>query len=258
MILDEILAKTRLRVDELKKSAYLPDCGVLGALKPFKAVLQGTAIIAEVKQASPSNGIMDKSFDFLNIANDYKLGGAAALSVLCEPYYFKGNDLFVQKIHDKIDLPILYKDFIIDKIQIDRALHFGASAILLIVRALSKSELKELLDYAHGLGLDVLTEVHNRQEIEVALSVGADIIGVNTRDLDTLKIDFSSGIDLLNSLPKTVKRVLESGIETKEQMILAVESKADGVLIGSAFMRADDRRKAVEQFYELTCRRWRK
>lgn len=198
-------------------------------------------VIAECKKASPSRGLIRPDYDPLSIAKEYAACGASALSVLTDRLYFQG-DISHVPLAAKSGLPILRKDFIISPLQIQEAARYGASAVLLIVRLLSDSQLAELLSFASGLGLDVLVETHNPPEIDRALQAGAKIIGINHRDLDTLEMDLSLteryAPAIRNSHPHVVL-VAESGVESPEGR-RRVEPHVDAVLIGHAFMESTD------------------
>jgi len=171
-------------------------------------------IIAEVKKASPSKGLICKEFNYMDIAKAYEKGQAAALSVLTEPRYFQGSNQYLTEIKEVVGLPVLRKDFIIDPIQIYEAKAIGADALLLIVAALTEKELKIYLNLATTLGLDALVETHNEEEVKIALEAGAEIIGVNNRDLQTFNVTLDTSEKLRNLIPREKVFVSESGIHT--------------------------------------------
>lgn len=253
MILDTIAAETRRRVAKLKEEGYYET--VHEAAKtakrpegfPFKRALQkpGLSFICEVKKASPSKGIIAEDFPYEAIAGDYEAGGADAISCLTEPVWFKGDAAYLKAIAGEVKIPVLRKDFIIDVCQIEEALVIGASAILLIAAILSDEELKAFMEKAKSLGLSVLTEAHDEEEIRRALAAGADIIGVNNRNLKDFTIDLSTAARLRPLVPEGIPFVAESGMTTAEAVREMKESGADAVLIGEMLMRAEDRKKAV-------------
>ncbi|MGM0623220.1 MAG: indole-3-glycerol phosphate synthase TrpC, partial [Campylobacterota bacterium] len=199
MILDEIIAKTKEDLEKKKSEMPLDLLGKSLAYNPYQPkdvmkALRSTKdnpykVIAEVKKASPSKGVIKEDFDPLLIAKAYEEGGADALSILTEPHYFRGDIEYLTTIRRYVPMPLLRKDFIIDRYQILEALVYGADFILLIAAALSKKELKELLNFARHLGLEVLVEIHNKKELTKAIFAGADIIGINHRDLKTFEMD---------------------------------------------------------------------
>ena len=184
------------------------------------------------------------------IAKDYELGGANAISVLTEPHFFKGNLEFLTQIRRYTPTPLLRKDFIIDKYQILEALVYGADFILLIAKALSKNELKDLLEYAYHLGLEVLVETHDKEDVIKAIFAGANIIGINHRNLDTFKIDMSLCERLIPLLPQNKIIVAESGIFDHSQLVELNKIGVDAFLIGEHFMKQDDLQMAIRKLKE--------
>ena len=191
-MLDEIVEKTKQRIEDEKKIITLDDLkNEVSLMKieddfPFKRALmeEDISIIAEVKRASPSKGLIAEDFDYLAIAKEYEDAGASAISVLTEPYFFMGSDDYLKDIAANVSIPVLRKDFVVDEYMIWQAKAIGASAVLLIVSVLDIVQLKKYLDLAHDLGLSAIVETHDGDEIRRALTVGAEIIGVNNRDLD--------------------------------------------------------------------------
>ncbi len=198
-------------------------------------------VIAEVKKASPSKGIIAEDFPYMDIAKDYEIGKASAISVLTEPKYFKGDNRYLKDIKDSVSCPILRKDFIIDEWQIYEAKTIGADAILLIVAGLSKSQIKEYLELATSLNLEVLVETHDESEVGTALEIGASIIGINNRNLKTFDVSLEITHRLRKLIPQEKICVSESGINTREDMIRLQEIGCDAALIGESLMRAKDR-----------------
>ncbi|MEJ5168944.1 MAG: indole-3-glycerol phosphate synthase TrpC, partial [Arcobacteraceae bacterium] len=197
-------------------------------------------IIAEVKKASPSKGIIREDFDPLLIADIYSKNGADAISVLTEPHYFKGNLEYLTQIRRYVPTPLLRKDFIVDKYQIVEALVYGADFILLIAKALSTKELKELYEYALHVGLEVLVEIHDIEDLKKAMSAGAHIIGINHRNLETFEMDMTLCEKLIPMIPNGKIIVAESGVDNPEIIKHLADVGADAFLIGEHFMRQDD------------------
>ena len=255
-ILDEILdrkreevadAKARLGARDLARRARacaLPPRGFRSALLS----MQGIAVIAEVKPRSPSKGLIRPDFDPVEIARAYARGGAACISVLTDSHYFGGSLESLAKIRSAVDQPLLCKDFMIDTYQIDAARVAGADAILLIVAALDQDRLKDLQSCAVGLGLDVLVEVHDESELDRALAIGADLIGVNNRNLKTFEVDLANTERLASRLSPSAEIVLvaESGIATFEDVKRLERAGASGFLVGESLMRQPDPGKALE------------
>ena len=205
------------------------------------------SFICEVKKASPSKGVMVEDFKPLEIAGEYLNAGADALSVLTEPFYFKGSDDYLRKITDKIVLPALRKDFTVDPYMILQAKLLHASAILLIVALLDQEELKRYLRLAEELRLDALVETHDAEEIKRAEDAGAKIIGINNRDLKTFTTSIENSIALRHLIPKEAVFVSESGIHTPEDVRRLKECGADALLIGEAFVTSGDKAGVLEK-----------
>ena len=274
-ILDEIAAKTRLRVEAAK--ARLPleklrellaadgagaapaagrmvagEAGSAPAARgelPFEAALRqsGLSFICEVKKASPSKGVIAEDFPWLKIAEEYEEAGAAAISVLTEPDYFMGSDLYLRGIAAKVSVPCLRKDFTIDSYQIYEAKYLGAGAVLFICALLDAKTLTAFIKTADEIGLSALVEIHNEEEAKMALDAGAVIIGINNRDLKTFKVDFGLSGALKKMLPPGILTVAESGVNTPEDIASLKQYNFDAVLIGETLMRAKDRKKFLEE-----------
>lgn len=250
MILDEIIAKTKEDLERRKieyplewlgrSLAYnnYPPRPIYEALKSSKE--EPYRIIAEVKKASPSKGVIKEDFDPLVIAQSYERAGANAISVLTEPHYFKGNLEYLTQIRRYVATPLLRKDFIVDKYQLVEALVYGADFVLLIAKALSRKELKELLEYTRHLGMEALVEIHDRADLTKAIFAGADIIGINHRNLETFEMDMGLTEALVPLMPKNKIIVAESGIDTHEVVVRLGEAGADAFLVGEHFMRQND------------------
>jgi len=255
-ILDEILKKTRADLEKRKVEYPLEWLGRSLAFNPFvpkdvKSALKSTEenpyrIIAEVKKASPSKGVIREDFDPVLIAQQYEKGGADSLSILTEPHFFQGDKEYLGMVRRYVNLPLLRKDFIVDKYQLVEALAFGADYVLLIAAALSRKELKELYNYALHLGLDVLVEVHDKSDLIKATFAGADIIGINHRNLETFEMDMSLSEKLIPLIPNGKIIVAESGITDHETVVELSKIGADAFLVGEHFMRQDDITQAVK------------
>ena len=255
IMLDEIVEKTKERVETAKGIISLDDLKNEVKLMeiteefPFKKALMGDdiAIIAEVKKASPSKGLISEDFDYLNIAREYEQAGASAISVLTEPYFFMGSDDYLKEISQEVNVPVLRKDFIVDEYMIWEAKALGASAILLIVSILDIVQLKRFLDLAHDLGLSAIVECHDGDEIMRALTVGAEIIGVNNRDLTDFTVDIENSINLRRCVSGDVVFISESGIKTAEDVTRLKENDVNAVLIGETLMKSDDKKAMISE-----------
>lgn len=249
MILDEIAAKTRERVKALKRQDYqeriraearaLP----VDASFPFEAAIRqpGLSLICEVKKASPSKGIIAADYPYLSIARAYEAAGAAAISVLTEPFFFLGENRHLSEIASTVRIPVLRKDFVVDPLQIYEAKSLGASAVLLIVALLEDQELAEYRQLAENMGLAVLIEAHTADEICRALQAGARIVGINNRDLKTFAVDLQTSLRLRALIPPEVLCVSESGIKSANEIEQLRQIGIDAVLIGETMMRSPDK-----------------
>ena len=206
---------------------------------------QDIAFICEVKKASPSKGVIAEDFPYLSIAKEYEEANAAAISVLTEPYFFKGKDAYLEEIVNEVAIPVLRKDFTIDEYQIYEAKLLGASAVLLICSLLEESRLKEYKEIAHSLGLSALVEAHTEQEVEMALRAEAEIIGVNNRNLQTFEVDITTSVKLRQMIPEEIIFVSESGIKTAQDIEVLRRNKTNAVLIGETFMRSPDKKRQL-------------
>ena len=256
-ILDEIIKKTKEDLEQRKKDFPLEWLGRSLAYNPFMpkdviTALKATEenpyrIIAEVKKASPSKGIIREDFDPMVIAQAYEKGGADALSILTEPHYFQGDKEYLGMVRRYVNIPLLRKDFIVDKYQLVEALVYGADYVLLIARSLSRKELKELLQYAHHLGMEVLVEIHDKADLIKAIFAGANIIGINHRNLETFEMDMKLSERLIPLIPNGKIIVAESGINDHETVVALSKVGADAFLVGEHFMRQDDITAALRQ-----------
>lgn len=257
MILDEIAEKTRERIrlkkeilplEQLREQAL----ATIGPQNfPFEqAFLQKRkentlGAICEVKKASPSKGVIANEFPYIAIAKDYEHAGASAISVLTEPFYFKGSDFYLEEIVKEVSIPVLRKDFTIDEYMIYEAKVMGASAILLICAILSDQQLKEYFELADSLGLSVLVETHDEEEVKRALQVNPRMIGVNNRDLKTFQVHMETSLRLRTMVPDSILFISESGMKTRDDIHLLKECKCDGVLIGETLMRSDNKKEML-------------
>ncbi|MCC7553260.1 MAG: indole-3-glycerol phosphate synthase TrpC [Methanobacteriaceae archaeon] len=255
-MIEDIVKKTIKRVDDNKKIKSLEDLkkelNVLNDSKdfPFKKALNknSLSIIAEIKKASPSKGIIDSDFNYLAIAKEYEDAEVDAISVLTEPYFFKGNDSYLEKISKNVKIPIIRKDFIVDEYMIYEAKLIGADAILLIVAILDEKKLRDYIKIAKKIGLSTLVETHSKKEIEIAISCGSEIIGVNNRDLKTFNVDLNTFIKLNQYIPDDVICISESGIKNKEDINLLKKNGVDGVLIGETLMKSENKEDLIRGF----------
>jgi len=207
-------------------------------------------VIAEIKKASPSKGVIRENFNPAEIATAYAAHGAACLSVLTDVQYFQGSYDYLRQARAACSLPVLRKDFMIDPYQIIHARAIGADCILLIVAALSLSQLKEFESLAQELGMDVLVEVHDRAELETALQLNTTLVGINNRNLRTFETSLQTTLDLLPLIPEGKRVVTESGILTVDDVTLMRENGVNAFLVGEAFMRANDPGLALHELFQ--------
>lgn len=216
----------------------------------IKKIANGeSAVIAEIKKASPSKGILRENFHPAEIARSYEKSGAACLSVLTDMDFFQGSDAYLQQARAVVKLPVLRKDFIIDPYQIHEARVIGADCILLIVSALSLMQLQDLHGIAVETGLDVLVEVHDEDELATALQINNRLIGINNRSLHTFEVSLDNTYRLLNKIPSDKIIVTESGIHSREDIQAMRQHKVNAFLVGEAFMRADDPGAALAKLF---------
>ena len=261
MILDEIIKKTKEDLEKRKKELPFDVLGrslsfnnysprdVIPYLKSSKE--NPYRIIAEIKKASPSKGIIREDFDPIEIAKSYELGGADALSVLTEPHFFLGNLEYLTQIRRYVKTPLLRKDFIVDEYQILEASIYGADFVLLIAKALDKKTLKNLLEFARRIGMEALIEVHDKEDLTKAIFSGADIIGINHRNLETFKMDMSLSEKLISLIPKGKIIVAESGLNSKDTIVNLSKIGVDAFLIGEHFMRQDSITDELKKLKEI-------
>jgi indole-3-glycerol phosphate synthase len=241
--LDEILEAKRKEIESLRPQfEEFRRQGLLrNDFRSLRSALrrpdEKTAVLAEIKKASPSAGIIAPSFDPVKIALTYEISGADGVSVLTDEQFFGGRIEYLGKVREAISRPILRKDFILDEVQVLQSAAAGADAILLIVAALSQEELLELRDAATKCQLEALIEVHTLEEVDRALDAGAEIIGINNRDLNTFTVDLSVTEQLSEEVPSGVVLISESGIKTAEDVQRVAACGVDAVLVGEALMR---------------------
>jgi indole-3-glycerol phosphate synthase len=245
MILDDILKSKREEVRLLREKLKLPvKQSRLPKLRDFKKAISRSAIslIAEVKAASPSAGVIIKEYSPDALARAYEKAGASAISVLTDQSYFKGSIDDLIKVRKAVRLPILRKDFIIDEAQIYESRLAGADAVLLIVRILEQEQLENFIKLINDLDMTALVEAHSIKEAKAALDAGSEVIGINNRDLNTLKIDLSTTVNIINELPQLMKKVIvaESGITEKSQVELFSSIGIKAVLVGEALLKSPD------------------
>lgn len=250
--LAEILAEKHKEVDTLKKAGLSNNRGNnAGTIRDFKSAISvpdRIGLIAEIKSASPSAGIIRDKADPLTIGRMYEEAGAAAISLLTDKKFFRGDINHLPRLKKAVSLPILRKDFIIDEIQVIESFLFGADAVLLIARILSRQQLKRFLDTCQDLGLAALTEVHDRDDLEKAIDCGAEILGINNRNLDTFEVDINTTLELAPLVPEECIVVSESGIRNGGDIQLLRKSGARAVLVGTSIMKSDN---VVEKTKEL-------
>ncbi len=249
-ILDKIMARKREEVATRRKRYSLANqedfaCEA-DSVRGFTAAVQGriaqgqSGVIAEIKKASPSKGVIRENFQPDAIAASYQAGGAACLSVLTDVDFFQGCDDYLKQARAACDLPVIRKDFLYDPYQVVEARGIGADCVLLIVAALSDAQLNELYACAREHSLDVLIEVHDRAELLRALPLGSPLLGINNRNLHSFEVSLNNTLDLLAEIPTGRTVITESGISTREDVALMREHGVNGFLVGEAFMRAPE------------------
>jgi indole-3-glycerol phosphate synthase len=254
MILDEIiaykkkeLAETKRRVPVSELRAKAADAGPARGFE--KALSEGNEIrlIAEVKKASPSKGVIREDFAPVDIAKTYTRSGAHCLSVLTEKKYFQGKLEYLDDIRKAVALPLLRKDFIIEEYQIVEARTAGADAVLLIAACLERQQIEDFIGVAEEIGLDVLVEAHTYKELDRALLAGAALVGINNRDLQSFSVSIQTTLDLLKDIPDDRVVVSESGIKTREDVLRLQQAGVDAILVGESLMREKDIGKKVRE-----------
>ncbi|MDP4558363.1 indole-3-glycerol phosphate synthase TrpC [Halomonas meridiana] len=258
-ILTRILARKDQEVAERQQAVSEADLLALAekqsAPRGFIAALNqriaagDAAVIAEVKKASPSKGVMREEFHPADIAKSYAQGGAACLSVLTDADFFQGHEDYLIAARDACDLPVIRKDFITHGYQVTEARAIGADCILLIVAALNDAQLRDLHQQANALGMDVLVEVHDAEELERALALDLNLVGINNRNLHTFDTSLNTTLDLLPRIPEGVTVITESGIHTRDDVELMRDHEVNGFLVGEAFMREEDPGLALKRLF---------
>lgn len=254
-ILDQICADKKDHVDQKRAEKNITDLKniVLDQenTREFKSKILNfsddafPALIAEIKKASPSSGIIRKDFDVKTIAKSYESGGACCLSVLTDTPYFQGEDQFIKIARQACALPVLRKDFIIDDYQVYESRALGADCILLIMAALEPDQAEDYLAISRELGMDTLVEVHNHDELGHALNIKADMIGINNRNLKTMEITLETSMDMVEYLPENCLKIAESGINTYEDICKLRRCGFQGFLVGESLMRQENLEQAV-------------
>jgi len=252
MILQKIINKTKEDLERVKNEEdFKKFLSVKREIKDVKKALKSTPenpyrIIAEVKKASPSKGVIREDFDPVAIAKEYN-EVADAMSILTEPHFFQGSLEYLKKISEFSKIPLLRKDFIIDEFQIAQAYAYGADFILLIAKALDLNQLQRLYNFAINMGMEVLFEIHDEEDLQKALEIGAKIIGFNHRDLKTFEMDMDLSKKLIPLLPKDCIVVAESGINDFETVKKLHENGVDAYLVGEHFMKQENIKEAVKR-----------
>ena len=258
-ILDQITAKARERVRKKKEFVSPQEIKMRAEAicqdtlkKPkitFREALmkEGMSYICEVKKASPSKGIITDDFPYLDIAMEYEAAGAAAISCLTEPFYFMGDDRYLAEISEAVDIPVLRKDFVVSDYMIYEAKTLGASAVLLICSVLTEEKLSEYIRLSQNLGMDALVEAHDEAEVKKAVNAGANIIGINNRDLRSFRVDMENSVKLRSLVPENIIFVSESGIRSNDDIRKLRHNNVDAVLIGEILMRSSDKKAALKE-----------
>ena len=258
-ILEKIVQKKRLEVQEAKSHRTLERlqaaCEISPEPRDFLNALRGypeIRLIAEVKKASPSKGVIRQDFDPVEIAKAYQRGGAAALSVLTDEHFFQGHLDYLTQVRKHVEIPILRKDFIIDPYQVWEARAAGADAVLLIAECLSKSTLVELLDLVGRLRMTALVEFHHSESLSAVLDSKAPLVGVNNRDLNSFQVDLEHVVRMRAQVPDWVTLVGESGIASREDALYLEKNKIDAMLVGESLMRSEDIESATRRLLGQT------
>jgi len=260
-ILKKILAKKAEEVERRKQHRSIADLDAIAAdverprgfcrALQDKVLAKKPAIIAEIKKASPSKGVIREDFQPVAIGQDYAMNGAACLSVLTDKEFFQGSEVYLQMVRERCPLPVLRKDFMIDPYQIHEARALGADCILLIAAALEDQQMHELSDTATRLGMDVLVEVHDAAEMERALTLDTRLIGVNNRNLRTFETSLQTTLDLKAQVPEDRIIITESGIHTHDDVQLMLDNGIYAFLVGEAFMRAESPGQKMRELFGL-------
>lgn len=260
-ILKTILAKKAEEVEKRKANMSIADLAEIAANverpRGFYQALQAKvsakkpAIIAEIKKASPSQGVIRENFQPILIGQDYAMNGAACLSVLTDKTFFQGSEAYLQMVRERCPLPIIRKDFMIDSYQIHESRALGADCILLIVAALEDGVMRELADTATQLGMDVLVEVHDAEELQRALTLDTKLIGINNRNLRTFTTSLQTSLELKQQIPEDRIIVTESGIHTRDDVQLMLDNGIYAFLVGEVFMRSEHPGQKMRELFAL-------
>lgn len=257
-ILDELAEYAKVRAAKAKENVSAEDMKAKALAMPKKnfefekALRKGEiAFICECKKASPSKGIIAEDFPYLEIAKEYEKAGADCISVLTEPKWFLGSSEYLKEIAENVKIPCIRKDFTVDEYMIYEARTLGASAVLLICSILSEQQIRDYIAICDTLGLTALVEAHDDKEIEMAVSAGARVIGVNNRNLKNFSVDTENSRKLRGLVPEDVIFVSESGVKTAEDIKLLTEAGVNAVLIGETLMRADDKKAKLSELKSL-------
>jgi len=249
-ILDTIVAHKKQEVALLKSKGVTAPDGSIDPPRGFMRALTESseiAVIAEVKKASPSKGVICPDFDPETIAASYEEGGAEAISVLTDERFFQGSLDYIPLVRQTVKVPVIRKDFIIHELQIRQAGNYGADAILLIAAILGREQIKDYLQMSRELHMDVLVEVHDEKEMEKSLSAGSRLIGINNRDLRDFTVDLETTVRLRKEIPASIPVVSESGIKDYEDVKMLQDNGVTAALIGEALMRSGDRAAALRK-----------
>jgi indole-3-glycerol phosphate synthase len=258
-ILDEIAAHARVRVEADKRIVSASEMEALARALPkgafaFERALAkpGLSFVCECKKASPSKGLIDPDFPYLDIARAYDDAGADAISVLTEPKWFLGTDAYLEEIAATVSIPCLRKDFTVDDYQIFQAKTLGASAVLLICSIMAEKDVARSIALCDELGMTALVEAHDEAEVKAALSAGARVVGVNNRNLKDFSVDMDNARRLRELIPSDVVFISESGVAGPEDVARIRETGADAVLVGEALMRAKDKKARLDELKGLS------
>ena len=243
------LGMTIANLEEIASGVEGPR-GFYNALQS-KALAKKPAIIAEIKKASPSKGVIREDFNPITIGQDYSMNGATCLSVLTDKEFFQGSEVYLQMVRERCPLPVLRKDFMIDPYQIYEARALGADCILLIVAALEDGQMHQLSDTASKLGMDVLVEVHDAEELQRALTLDTKLIGINNRNLRTFETSLQTTLALKEQVPTDRLIITESGIHTNEDVQLMLDNEIYTFLVGEVFMRAESPGQKMRELFAL-------
>lgn len=260
MILDKIYSHKLKEVSERKGIVPIETlkerCKGSKKTRKFDSVIKrsnGIKIIAEVKKASPSAGVIREGFNYVDIAMEYEASGASAISVLTDKEFFMGELKYLTEIKETVHLPVLRKDFIVDAYQIYESRAAGADSVLLIARLLTKEQIETFISISHELGMECLVEIHNENELKKILETKARIIGINNRNLDTFETNLDTTFQLCHLIPKEKIIVSESGIKTRADVLKLEEGGIDAILIGETLMRSNDVRLKIKELLGSCC-----